>query len=272
MKIAVLYICTGEYIKFWPGFHHSAESYLLPGIDKQYFVFTDGRVESSTNIVCIAQDNLGWPFNTLYRFRIFLRIAEQLQSYDYVVFFNANCVIQEPIAFEEFFAPGSDLIACRHPGFFDKPAAVYSYERRPQSTAFVSRGTVYRAGGLMGGTREAFMGAAAELSANIDRDLENGIVALWHDESHWNAYLDRRAIELKISVHDLSPAYLYPEGWTLPFQAKNILREKGKVIDVRRIKGNADEAHVAVHRSALAKFIDRVWRSNLATRTSDRAL
>ena len=39
--IAILYICTGEYVLFWENFYASAEKHLLPDYEKHYFVFTD---------------------------------------------------------------------------------------------------------------------------------------------------------------------------------------------------------------------------------------
>lgn len=264
MSLAVLYICTGDYLKFWPAFHQSAEAHLLPGTAKRYFVFTNGELETTSSVVRIQQDSLGWPFNTLYRFRMFLRIRAQLQSFSHVIYFNANCVVQKSISFEDLFAPGVDLVACLHPGFFDKPPAVHTYERRPQSTACVHAGAVYRAGGIMGGTTQAFLDAASHLVDNIEHDLENGLVALWHDESHWNAYLNQRAPELNLTVHDLSPGYLYPEGWNLPFEARILLREKSNVIDVQRIKGNLspEPALGEVRQGLLRRLLRRAFRSN----------
>jgi hypothetical protein len=259
VRIAVLYICTGDYVKFWPGFYQSAETHFLPEVSRHHFVFTDGQVEPAKDITVVPQDSLGWPFNTLYRFRMFLRLRQELQSFSNVVFLNANCVVQRRIGFDEFFAPGSDLVACRHPGFFDKPTSAYTYERRPQSKAHVAQGAVYRAGGLMGGTVSAFLAAADEIAGNIEADLENGLVALWHDESHWNAYLDSRAPAAGRVVHDLSPGFLYPEGWTIPFEPRILLREKSKVIDVNRIKGQGGKGDVAPPRGILRQVADRIW-------------
>ena len=259
MKVAVLYICTGEYVKFWSGFYQSAGTHFLPHTGRHYFVFTDGQVGPAKDITVVPQDSLGWPFNTLYRFRMFLRIRPDLQSFSHIVFLNANCVVQRLIGFDEFFAPGSDLVACRHPGFFDKPTSAYTYERRPQSKAFVAKGAIYRAGGLMGGTASAFLAAAEEIASNIEADLENGLVALWHDESHWNAYLDSCAPAAGRAVHDLSPGFLYPEGWIIPFEPRILLREKSKVIDISRVKGQAGQGSVVPPRGVLRRVADRIW-------------
>ena len=41
MKIGVLYIGIGRYVCFWPAFYKSCEKYLVPGMEKQYYVFTN---------------------------------------------------------------------------------------------------------------------------------------------------------------------------------------------------------------------------------------
>ena len=66
------------------------------------------------------------------------------------------------------------------------------------------------------------------LLSNIEIDLDNGIVAIWHDESHWNAYLNNNYEVLKDKLHILSPEYLYPEGWDLPFEKKKLFWDKNQ--------------------------------------------
>ncbi|MBQ7155230.1 MAG: hypothetical protein IJR85_06720 [Synergistaceae bacterium] len=41
-SIGILYICTGNYCRFWEGFHKSFEEKFLPDTVKNYYVFTDG--------------------------------------------------------------------------------------------------------------------------------------------------------------------------------------------------------------------------------------
>lgn len=55
----------------------------------------------------------------------------------------------------------------------------------------------------------------------VRRDLEDGVIAVWHDESHLNKYV--------IGRHPLvlSPEYLFPE--TLDFNQKNLMAIKPKV-------------------------------------------
>jgi histo-blood group ABO system transferase len=45
----------------------------------------------------------------------------------------------------------------------------------------------------------------------IDDDLRRGVVAAWHDESHWNRYLVDHPADVV-----LPPEYCCPESWPLP--------------------------------------------------------
>ena len=81
--IAILYICTGKYSVFWKEFYRSMEKYFLRNSEVEYFVFTDADKlydeEKNARIHRIRQENLGWPGNTLFRFRMFVSIKEKLE-------------------------------------------------------------------------------------------------------------------------------------------------------------------------------------------------
>jgi len=140
MKIAILYICTGKYTIFWEPFHRSCELYLLPDAEKHYFVFTDGRIPSyDERIHRIEQKNLGWPNNTLYRFRMFWGIREQLAHFDYIYFFNANCEFFAPIGIEFLPSAEEGIAVVRHPCFFNSIPDEMTYDRNPKSKAYISR-------------------------------------------------------------------------------------------------------------------------------------
>lgn len=238
MTVALLYIALGNYHRLWSGFRTSAERRLLPDADRTFVVISDRPVDHFPGADrVISQDDLGWPLNTLARFRMFRRLRDELLRVDRVLFLNANIEVRQPITTAELFGPDADLVACRHPGFFDKPEDRFTYERRPDSTACVTRGSVYVAGGLMGGRTAPFLEMCDTLHANIETDLDRGLLACWHDESHWNAYINHRAPALGQTVHLLDPGYLYPEGWRLPFTPRMVLREKARLIDIRRLTG-----------------------------------
>lgn len=233
MRIGILYICTGKYDIFWKDFYLSAERYFFTedsNVIRKYYVFTDNKSlfgeKENKHIYKIYQENLGWPNNTLKRFHIFLSIKEQLmKETDYVFFCNANLLFMQPVN-NEILPPANSngLVGTLHPGFFNKSNREFTYERNPLSTAYIAEGAGehYYAGGFSGGKTKEYIQLCEILKARIDQDTSNKLIAVWHDESHVNRYF------LDIPPMTLSPAYLYPEGWTLPFEEKIMIRDKSK--------------------------------------------
>lgn len=232
-KIAILYICTGNYHIFWEEFYKSAEKNLLQDCEKEYFIFTDYKKLScreNSNIHVIHQEKLGWPYDTLMRYHIFCKIEPELERFDYIFFFNANLFIVAPVG-EEILPNDKEcgLCALWHPGFYKEiDNTKYTYDRNPKSLAYIpfGEGKRYYAGGLNGGTAKAYLELVRQLAENIQRDKNNNIIALWHDESHLNKYLLNR------SVRVLSPLYGWPEGWPAEFSSNNqikiIIKDKTK--------------------------------------------
>ena len=117
----------------------------------------------------------------------------------------------------------------QHPGNFNKRPYNYPYERNPKSLAYIPytclAGKIYACGGVNGGKADAYLEMITELAQRVDRDEAKGIIARWHDESHINRYLaDHPDYRL------LTPAYIYPEGWDLPFEEKMVVLDKQKYI------------------------------------------
>lgn len=236
-QIAILYICTGKYVAFWEDFYRSCEEHFLKQSKVEYFVFTDASQlyaeKDNLRIHRIHQENLGWPGNTLFRFRMFDSIREQLQSYDYIFFMNANSVIAADITEEEFLPSQEELLVVQHPGFFDQSVRKFPYERRKESSACIPKGQgqVYVYGAVNGGKADAFLGMAHELQDEIQKDYEKGMIAKWHDESHLNYYVWKHG-----NYKLLTPAYAYPEIYNLPFEKKIILIEKNRKIELDKAK------------------------------------
>ena len=193
MNIAILYICTGRYTIFWDVFFQSCEQYFLPGHERHYFVFTDGEIAYVDNgrVHRIEQPRLGWPHDTLKRFHMFSRIQEDLASFDYIFFFNANCEFRMPV--DESILPSEKegIVVTQHPGFYNKSGDELFYDRNPASRAYIpyGLGEHYVCGGVNGGCCDAWLTLVNTLRDAIDEDEANGIVALWHDESHINRYI-----------------------------------------------------------------------------------
>lgn len=138
MNIAMLYICTGKYDIFWKDFFISCERYFHPNDNKEYFVFTDSKELYKENeidrIHKIYQENLGWPYNTLMRFDMFLRVEKELEKFDYIFFTNANVEFLQEVL---FLPTKEQLIVVNHPGFYNKEPQDFTYDRNPKSLAYI---------------------------------------------------------------------------------------------------------------------------------------
>lgn len=239
MKIALLYICTGQYVKFWEEFYESFERSFLTEVRKEYFVFTDSEAlygeTQNERIHRIFQKDLGWPGSTLFRFSMFWNIKEELEQFDYIFFMNANVVCMKEVTKEMFLPLQNDLLVVQHPFYYNRKPYEFTYERNKKSTAYIpyKEGRVYVCGGINGGRREAYLKLIADLKEQIEQDCDRGIIAKWHDESHLNKYILKHT-----NYRLLSPAFCYPEGVELPFDAVLMVSDKSKKIPL-----SADKLH-----------------------------
>jgi histo-blood group ABO system transferase len=222
-RIGLLVIATQKYIQFVPGLHESVLQHFLKGHKVTLFVFTNGTPPSGT--VRIPYEHRPWPHSTLMRYHAFSSQRDLLSQMDYLYYCDADMRFVADVG-EEILG---SLVATVHPGFYDKMPDDFTYERRKESTAFVGpgEGSRYFAGGFNGGLTDRFLSMAEDIARRIDIDSSNGIVALWHDESHLNRYLlDHPPTKI------LSPSYCYPESaaWAPPFPPKLVALEKDHAV------------------------------------------
>lgn len=226
-KVGILYICTGKYRIFWDEFYKTAEKFLLPNSEKTYFVFTDAEHitgENKPNVKKIYQQNLKWPGNTLFRYRMFIRIEDILSTFDYLFFFNANIVFLDFVFEGELLPREEGLMAVNHPVSYNKKPNAFPYERSPKSLAYVpfGHGSYYCLGGVNGGRTKEYFQLIRTLDERIMQDYRKGVIAVYHDESHFNRYIMGKTIRL------LTPSYGYPEGKNLPFHPRVLIKDKKK--------------------------------------------
>lgn len=261
MKIAILYICTGEYAVFWKDFYCSFELNFLRGDVKEYFVFTDCECiygeKDNEKIHRIYQTSLGWPGNTLFRFKMFSKILDQLETFDYIFFMNANVVCMREITREMFLPEGQDLLVVQHPGYYDRKNYEFPYERHKKSLAYIPyrEGQVYVCGGINGGKTEPYIRLIRELDRRIQDDYERGVIAVWHDESQLNRYIiDHTDYRL------LTPSFCYPEGWKIPFEICLMVSEKCKKIglDSGKVKRQKGKPFAGVKRRVIGMIMKRL--------------
>ena len=227
MKICILNIATNKYINFVEQLLDSVEENFLNGHEISALVFTNHEIEEVSENVKISQiEHEPWPIPTLKRYHYFLKEKEYISQFDYCFYMDVDMRIVDKVGDEIL----GDLVATQHPGFWFKSPNEFSYERREKSTAYVpyGEGKMYYAGGFNGGKPEYFLKMAESIAENIEKDFENNLIAVWHDESHMNRYLIDNPPTL-----ELTPSYCYPEavkfnpaGWNVPFEEKIVALEK----------------------------------------------
>ncbi|RAX55999.1 hypothetical protein CCY97_01460 [Helicobacter sp. 10-6591] len=144
-------------------------------------------------------------------------------------FFNANAVFLEEIG-EEFLPIEQDLVFVN--GINDKLLGArvddFTYERNPLSLAYIPYGVgkYYVRGGVNGGKTQAYLELVEVLKERIEKDLSNGIIAQWHDESHINRYIIDLVEDKDYKI--LSASYAFPQNFDpfLPYSCKILMRDK----------------------------------------------
>lgn len=193
-KIAILYICTGKYSIFWEKFYTSCEQYFYPDAEKTYFVFTDDeelikQFRDNTRIHPYFQRRAGWPYDTLLRFNSFTMVQDLLLAYDYCYFWNANAVFLKTVdeSVIPFPTKENEMVFWRHTlGYDHERPDQFDAEKNPDSESYVAPGSTCHnyGGGFLGGIPEGFNRMSVVLRDRIARDLEKGIIAVAHDQSH----------------------------------------------------------------------------------------
>ena len=216
--LAILYICTGPYAVFWHDFYPNFKANFLPDCDRTFYVFTDAAhidYEDAPDVRRIYQKALPWPQSTMLRFAAFLGQADEL--------------LPAPAA-------GQSLTAGCHLPFYGKKPIFHPYDSSGNSRASIpySCGQYYVAGGLNGGTAAAYLALCRELKKRTDEDLQNNVIARFHDESQ----LNRLVAETPGKFRILPPDYCTPEETPTGHEAILVL-QKSRCINVESVKGAA---------------------------------
>lgn len=215
-NIGLLIMATGRYIEFVKPLIDSANKHFCTDHKITYFIFTDGEPPKADNIIKIEQKRLGWPDDTLMRLSVYHKHRRLLAKMDYLFATDADMLFVDTVGDEIL----SARVATQHPGFVGRRG---TYETREISTAFVEKteGKHYFAGGFNGGAASEFLKMAEIITKNIMKDKGNGLIAIWHDESHLNRYfIDNPPTKI------LDPSYCYPESWKLPFKKRLLALDK----------------------------------------------
>jgi hypothetical protein len=209
-NIAILFIGTGKYLNYFPEYYREISRLFLPGIRKEFFVFTDTTIDfikgkRDVHTVLIHQEKE--PMLMMVKnFDFVSKAIEKLKDYDYVVKIDADLKPAVEIRAKDFFFHNKPLFTVRHPNFLSLRG---NFERDEKSCAAVSKKddlSVYVQACFYGGKTKEFISMIRNIRENVKKDLEKGVVAKVADESHLNRYF--------INHKDLF--YVYDPSWSYP--------------------------------------------------------
>lgn len=235
-------VATNRYIDYWTEMAISADKHLFPGHRLVLHVFTDqvarareaARILKRAEVDIVEIEPYGWPEATLLRYEVFAAYRDRLTQ-DVLMHLDADMLIVGDVGPE--LDPASwigGIALVRHPGFRRPSAtrsfvqyvrhprrlladilawraagALGSWEQDARSRAFVPRKLrqIYVCGGTWMGLRDALVPLVSLLAERVRVDLDEGTIAIWHDESHLNWYASHYEHTL------LDSGYCFALGW-----------------------------------------------------------
>ncbi|XP_054357280.1 histo-blood group ABO system transferase isoform X2 [Pongo pygmaeus] len=208
-----------KYVAFLKLFLETAEKHFMVGHRVHYYVFTDQpaavpRVTLGTGrqlSVLGVRAYKRWQDVSMRRMEMISDFCERrfLSEVDYLVCVDVDMEFRDHVGVEIL----TPLFGTLHPGFYGSTREAFTYERRPQSQAYIPKdeGDFYYLGGFFGGSVQEVQRLTRACHQAMMVDQANGIEAVWHDESHLNKYLLRHK-----PTKVLSPEYLWDQqllGW-----------------------------------------------------------
>ena len=207
-KICILTIATNKYLQFVEELYNDISEKFCPGSEINCLLFTDHEIEEcGDNVKVHYIEHEPWPIPTLKRYNYFVKEKDFILSHDYCYYFDVDMRIISEVKSEEIFSDG--VVATMHPWQSFYPKEQRSFDRNPDCSAYVAEGDepeFYYAGGFNGGKTEKFIEMAEVIADRVTKDLEKGVIAKWHDESHLNRYLIDNPATLT-----LTPNYCFDE-------------------------------------------------------------
>ncbi|XP_075041453.1 histo-blood group ABO system transferase-like [Mixophyes fleayi] len=196
VRVGITVFAIKKYIRFLQTFIESAEKFFMVGHKVNYYVFTDhanenfnfNLSEGRRLVILDVPAYKRWQDVTMRRMEMIhnFTMFRFVNEIDYLVCVDVDMRFYDHVGVEIL----SDVFGTLHPGFFGASRAQFTYERRPQSEAFipVHLGDFYYAGGNFGGVLEEVLKLTNFCHNAMLTDKQKNIEALWHDESYLNKY------------------------------------------------------------------------------------
>jgi hypothetical protein len=240
--ITIVTVATDRYIDFWNELFDSALEYLDPEISAEWVVFTNKAeslshkvLSSRIKVTLINQESLEWPLPTLLRYKLIHQNTENICG-KIVMHLDADMLFVAPLQLSDLMINNSSpfIRLIKHPGYFRPKGfarlnfylrnprffvrdiktlacqnAMGTWENRKKSLAYVPRSSRknYVCGGIWCGPNILLRELIENLSDNVDKDMENLVMARWHDESHLNWWATNFVFESLAPTICFDPRY-----------------------------------------------------------------
>ncbi len=224
-NIKIFSLATKNYKDFCTNFLFGFNNYFLPEANKEFIIFTDDINYHSLqkeNITTSFIEHEAWPMITLKRYGNINKFKDRIAEDDLCIFADIDLM---PVATIDSLTVNR-YFGVEHPGNY-YVNNIDSLETNTNSTAYVNIHNLpinykYIQGCLWGGIGKDFINMIILLKENTEKDLNNNIIAKWHDESHLNKFCIDNFKDFKI----LPPSCSYPETWSLPIPKYIIHKDK----------------------------------------------
>lgn len=221
MRIGLLLIATGRYDIFLQPLIDSVDKYFFRHDSITIYLFTDKlpklMYSDRISIDLIHTPHKPFPYSTLYRYKYFTQAAEKIDC-DSLFYSDVDMKFVGEVGREIL----GDIVCVQHPGFYKGGWGSEGCSKMSLAYLPPEMRNGYKAGGFQGGKTDRYLEASEVIASRIKLDEEIGVMAQWHDETHWNWFLQMKAKNIKV----LDPSYCYPESWSLPFRKRLLALDK----------------------------------------------
>lgn len=197
-RVSLVCVVGGPiYERYFTQFLNDASELFLPGL---------------TQIVKLPARG-GWPYASASRYGVILEHWHEIHG-SHIFAADCDMRIMRHVG-EEILTDG--LTVTTHPGYPPgTPPDSCPYERNPDSRAYVplGQGERYYPGAFVGGDRASFRRLAEWIDTRVELDHDEGVPAVWYEESYLNRYLVDRPPELV-----LDKRYCWWEHWGITDEA-----------------------------------------------------
>ncbi|XP_023697360.2 alpha-1,3-galactosyltransferase 2-like isoform X2 [Paramormyrops kingsleyae] len=194
-SVALTVFAIGRYLEVYlKEFLKSAEQYFMVELPVTYYIFTD-IPEFVPKVKLMKQRHMKviqvkkqkrWQDISMLRMKT---IADFIESHiqhwhQYIFCFDVDQVFVGRFGSEAL----GETVGLLHAFYYRSHVKDYTYDRNPESAAYMVTGDFYYHAAIFGGTWQGVKNITEFCHQGIMKDKEKNIEALWHDESHLNKY------------------------------------------------------------------------------------